>query len=142
MVVVCLHAILGMLTVFLQADGTRLDLYPGYNRRTILQRLSAALILPLLILHLNTFDLMTRAAMNGYVIFIILLMLVEVLFFAAVIAHIVISLPRALITLGALSSRKTQNTFERVLTIVGAVIFIVASVSVIRGQLIIFGGSY
>jgi succinate dehydrogenase hydrophobic anchor subunit len=36
MVLACLHAICGMLTVFLQADGTRLDLYPRQNARTVL----------------------------------------------------------------------------------------------------------
>ena len=58
MVLVCLHAVCGMLTVFLQTDGTRLDLYPKLNLRTILQRVSAALMLPLLILHINTFGLL------------------------------------------------------------------------------------
>lgn len=46
MVLACLHAICGILTVFLQADGTRLDLYPRQNARTVLQRVSAALMLP------------------------------------------------------------------------------------------------
>ncbi|MEE0027653.1 MAG: hypothetical protein U0J70_08685, partial [Atopobiaceae bacterium] len=32
-VVVCAHAVLGMLTVFLSSDGTRLDLYPKQNLR-------------------------------------------------------------------------------------------------------------
>ena len=35
MVLVCLHAVCGMVTVFLQADGTRLDLYPKQNLRTL-----------------------------------------------------------------------------------------------------------
>ena len=43
MVLACLHAVCGMLAVFIQADGTRLDLYPKQNLRTILQRASAAL---------------------------------------------------------------------------------------------------
>ena len=58
MVIACLHAVCGMLAVFLQSDGTRLDQYPKKNLRTILQRVSAALIFPLLILHINTFALM------------------------------------------------------------------------------------
>ena len=31
MVLACLHAVCGMLVVFLQSDGTRLDLYPRQN---------------------------------------------------------------------------------------------------------------
>ncbi len=53
MVLACLHVICGMLTVFLQADGTRLDLYPKQNVLTILQWVSAALMLPLLTLHIK-----------------------------------------------------------------------------------------
>ena len=55
MALACLHAVCGMLTLFLQSDGTRLELYPKQNARTILQRVSAALMLPLLMLHINTF---------------------------------------------------------------------------------------
>ena len=65
MVLVCLHAVCGMLTVFLQADGTRLDLYPKKNLRTILQRASAALMLPLLILHINPYGLLASTAEAG-----------------------------------------------------------------------------
>ena len=53
MVLVCAHAICGMCSVFLLGDGTRLDLYPQKNRKTIIQRISAALIFPLLIVHLD-----------------------------------------------------------------------------------------
>ena len=42
MVLACLHAVLGMSAVFLQGDGTRLDLYPKQNLRTIVQRIAAA----------------------------------------------------------------------------------------------------
>ena len=51
MLSVCLHGILGMLAVFLMGDGTKLTTYPKQNIRTIVQRISAALIFPLLILH-------------------------------------------------------------------------------------------
>ena len=38
MILTCLHAVCGMTSVFLQADGTRLDLYPEQNKKTIVQR--------------------------------------------------------------------------------------------------------
>ena len=38
MVVSCLHAVLGMISVFTQADGTRMDLYPRQNLCTVLRR--------------------------------------------------------------------------------------------------------
>ena len=44
MVLMCLHAVCGMLNVFTMKDGSRADLYPKQNAGTILQRVSAALI--------------------------------------------------------------------------------------------------
>ena len=65
MVCTCIHAILGMCAVFLTGDGTRLDAYPKLNARTLIQRITAALIFPMLILHLNTFRLLKNTATNG-----------------------------------------------------------------------------
>ena len=144
MVTLCLHAVLGMLTVFLQADGTRLDLYPQKNVRTILQRVSAALIFPLLILHINTFPLMQGCAERGQKFFIILLILAEILFFATVITHMVTSMTKAFITLGWLASDETQKKLDRVFYVLGAIIFIVAVFAIVRGQAFMFlsGGGH
>lgn len=137
-VLVCLHAVCGMASVFLQADGTRMDLYPGKNMRTILQRVSAALIFPLLILHLYTFSLMKSSAESGNPGFIVLLILAELLFFACVITHVVVSLTKGLITLGLLSSQKVQKMIDRILYVAGAVVFFVSAFAVIRGQAAMF----
>ena len=65
MVLMCAHAICGMCAVFLLGDGTRLDLYPQKNKKTIIQRISAALIFPLLIVHLKTFEAMKSLSESG-----------------------------------------------------------------------------
>ena len=75
MIVVCLHAVCGMAAVFLQSDGTRMDLYPKQNLKTIIQRLTAALILPLLFLHIKTYDLLRSSAEGGQWLAFALLML-------------------------------------------------------------------
>lgn len=137
-VVVCLHALLGMLTVFTQADGTRMDLYPKQNMRTILQRVSAALIFPLLILHINTFSLMKSDAAKEHPIIIILLIAAELVFFAAVITHVAVSLTKGLITLGLLTSREKQKTIDRVIYVIGAAVYILAVFAVVRTQVIMF----
>ena len=113
MVLACLHAVCGMTSVFLQADGTRLDLYPKRNLRTILQRVSAALILPLLILHINTFGLLQSTTQAGQWLWFGLLMLGQPLFYAVALIHVATSVSRALITLGWLSSRDRQQTIDR-----------------------------
>lgn len=140
MVAVCLHAVLGMLSVFTQADGTRLDLYPKQNLRTILQRASAALIFPLLILHINTFALMQGCAERGQTAFILLLMAAEILFFATIIIHVAVSFTKAFITLGWLTSQETQQRIDRVVYVLGAIIFVVSVVAIVRTQVFMFLG--
>ena len=140
MVLSCLHAVCGMLVVFTQADGTRMDLYPKMNLRTILQRVSAALILPLLILHINTFSLMKASAEKGQIVFIILLMIAELLFFAAVLIHVAVSLTRGLITLGLLSDIRIQKNLDRVIYAVCAVLYAASVFGVLKGQAAMFFG--
>ena len=135
---VCVHAILGMLTVFLSSDGTRLDLYPRQNSRTILKRVSAALIFPLLIVHVNSFQLMQENAQAANTLLVVLLIVVEVLFFAVVITHIATSLSASFITLGLLDSRETQTRIDRVVYVLGALVFVVSSYSIVSGHVVMF----
>ena len=138
MVLACLHAICGMLTVFLQSDGTRLDLYPRQNVRTILQRVSAALMLPLLILHINTFGLLQSSAGAGQWIWFALLMLSQPLFYGTALTHIAVSVTRGLITLGWLSSTEKQKVIDRVVYILCALAFVVSTFVVVRTELAMF----
>jgi hypothetical protein len=138
MVLTCFHAICGMSIVFFQADGTRLDLYPKQNMRTILQRVSAALIFPLLILHINTFQLLQYSAGKRNNLLFGLLIFMEVLFFATVITHVAVSVTAALITLGILASRNKQIIIDRVIYIIGAIAFSVAVIAVVKTQMAMF----
>lgn len=138
MILVCLHAVCGMLVVFLQKDGSRMDLYPKQNLQTILQRASAALIFPLLILHINTFAMMREASEKGNVWFIVLLLMGELLFFAVVITHVAVSFTKGFITLGLLSSDRLRRKLDGVIYVVGAVCFLVASFVIMKGQIGMF----
>ena len=138
MVLVCMHAVCGMLTVFLQADGTRLDLYPKQNLRTILQRVSAALILPLLILHINTFSLLQTSAETGHWVFFTLLMLSQPLFYGTVLTHIAVSMTRGFITLGLISSRDIQKRIDLVIYVLCGAVFLITSFVVLRTELTMF----
>ncbi len=138
MVLACLHAICGMLAVFVQADGTRLDLYPKQNVRTIIQRVSAALILPLLILHINTFNLLRASAEAGRYFFFALLMLSQPLFYAVVLSHIAVSVTGGFITLGWLTSRERQRRIDRVVYILCALAFVISTFVVLRTEFAMF----
>ncbi len=137
-ILVCIHAVLGMLSVFLLGDGTRADRYVKLNMGTLLQRVSAALIFPLLILHINTFSLMGKAAENGRTYMIILLVAAELLFFTCVIVHVAVSFTKAFITLGILTSPEKQKAIDRVVYTVCAAVFVIMVIAVVRGQLIMF----
>ena len=138
MVLACLHAVCGMLTLFLQSDGMRLELYPKQNARTILQRVSAALMLPLLILHINTFGMLQSSAEAGQWIWFALLMLSQPLFYGVVQTHIAVSVTRGLITLGWLSSTEKQKVIDRVVYILCALAFVVSTFVVVRTELAMF----
>lgn len=138
MVLVCLHAVCGMLTVFLHKEGYRTDLYPKKNLRTVLQRVSAALIFPLLILHINTFSLMQSSAEKGRPFFILLLIAAELSFFAAVVTHVSVSLTKGLITLGLLSSKRKQEVLDRSIFVLCGVFYAVAVYAVVKGQAAMF----
>ena len=135
---VCLHAILGMCAVFLLGDGTAPALYPRQNRSTIVQRVSAALFFPLLLLHIRTFTLLQTCAQQEQWFFFALLIAVQVFFYADAIAHAAVSLTRAFITLGWLSSRETQKTLDRIICVLGVLVFLAAAFSVVRTQLVMF----
>lgn len=138
MVSVCIHGVLGMSQVFMNSDGTALGSYPKLNRATLMQRLSAALIFPLVFVHVNTFGYMQANAESGTIGVIILLMATEILLFAAALCHASISFSRALITLGLLTSRDTQKKIDRIFLIAAMVILAIASFAVVRGQAIMF----
>ena len=138
LVFVCLHAITGMCSVFLLGDGTRVDPYQRKNRRTVAQRVSAALIFPLLIVHLRTFDLLKGAAEGGTWVMFGLVLCTQLAFYAVIAVHVVTSFSRALITLGLLSSRETQARIDQVVAAlcIGLVLF--AAFVVVKGQLSMF----
>ena len=138
LVLVCLHAVCGMLTVFLQADGTRLDLYPKQNLRTILQRVCAALMLPLLILHINTYRLLQSTAGAGQWFWFALLMISQPVFYGAVLTHVAVSVTNGLITLGLLSSRETQKRIDRVIYFLCAAAFVVSTCVVLKAEFAMF----
>ena len=118
MVLMCGHAICGMCAVFLLGDGTRLDLYPQKNRKTIIQRVSAALIFPLLIVHLKTFEAMKSLSESGIWIGFALLMVLQLLFYVVITVHTSISFSKACITLGLLVDEKKVRLTDRIVALV------------------------
>ena len=134
----CAHAVCGMCAVFLLGDGTRLDVYQRQNASTIVQRVSAAFIFPLLIVHLRTFELLSSFSESKAWVPFALLICLQVAFYAIVTAHVATSFSRAFVTLGLLADRKKVRVLDRLAYLVCTAVFLIASVSVVRGELLMF----
>ena len=93
----------------------------------------------MLILHLNTFKLLSYSAGSNDLLFAAVIIL-QVLFFGVTLLHTAVSAGNALITLGMISTDKARRNFDITVWIICAVIFAVLTVSVIRTELIMFGG--
>ena len=137
-VCVCIHAVLGMCSLFLLGDGTRTTDYSGINRRTVLQRVSAALIFPLLIIHLDTYDHLKQMAESGSYVLFWLIVVVQVLFYLVIAVHTATSFSNAFITLGWLGSMDTKKKIDRVICVLLALAFIFSTFAVVRTEIIMF----
>jgi hypothetical protein len=134
MIMTCLHAVMGMLSVFLLSDGTRADLYPRLNRATVIQRTTAALVFPLLILHLKTFEILKNLSSQGQGFKLYAVMASQVLFYAVIMTHTAVSISRALVTLGIIKSNEKRKKTDRIVFIFFAALFIFASFFILKGE--------
>ena len=134
-----LHILLSGIIVFFMHDRGRGMIYPCLNVRTLIQRITAVLMILMLILHLNTFKLLSYSAGSNDLLFAAVIIL-QVLFFGVTLLHTAVSAGNALITLGMISTDKARRNFDITVWIICAVFFAVLTVSVIRTELIMFGG--
>ena len=133
-----IHAVCGMCIVFLQNDGTNLSIYKEQNKKTIIQRVSAALIFPLLIVHLKTFNLLSSLSSEGKWLPFVLIVVLQICFYADVIVHMALSFSKALITLGFIQNRDKLKILDKAVFILCVVVFLFASYAVVKGQLTMF----
>ena len=134
-----LHACLGMSILFLQPDGIGADPYRNKNRETFLQRITAGLMIPLLFLHLYGFQLMQNSASSGNKLLFYAVIMAEIVFYAVVLTHVAVSFSKAFITLGWISSMNTVKTLNRIVYVICGILFLVGTVAIVRGQLLMFG---
>ena len=111
-----LHALCSLCLFFFVHDGAELA-YPKYNASTILQRVSALLVLVLLHIHMKAYAHMaTGTALSaGQTAFFCV---TELLFFASVLTHIAVSVSKGVITLGLTTSAKAVSVIDRITYIV------------------------
>lgn len=131
-----LHAILSMICVFVLHDAKNVA-YKKLNIRTVMQRVSAVLILILLPLHIFSFSLLKSSVGGiGYVP----VEAAQILFYAMLTCHVVLSFSNALITLGRLSDMKKKRVIDIIVLVIFVILFIAASVIITTTHTKIIGG--
>ena len=81
---------------------------------------------------------MQSAAEAGAKAPIVLMILIEILFFGTVFTHAATSFSRALITLGLLTSPEKQRRLDKALRIICALMFVICVIVIVRTQLVMF----
>lgn len=130
-----LHAILSIIGVAVLHDAKAVA-YKRLNLRTVLQRVSAVMLLLLLPLHIFSFSLLRSSAGGfGYV----LVEAAQVVFFATLFCHVGLSFSNALITLGWLSSIRKKRIIDIVVLVICVIMLITVSVIITSTHTKIFG---
>ena len=132
-----IHILISCYILFVSHDRGKGIRYPGLNIRTLLQRISACAIAVLLILHMNTFMLLTNTSKSSRVLFTAVLA-IQILFYAFSLLHAGLSFVNALITLGLVSSEKIRKRTDTAVWIFCATLFAAASYIVVNTQIAMF----
>ena len=136
---VALHVLMSVYIVFFVHDRGNGMKYPALNARTVIQRVSAVIMTLLMIVHMNTFSLLSANAKTNRPLFVLIL-IVQIFFYASVLLHVAVSAGNALITLGLVTSGKTRKKIDIAVWTVCAVLFLAASVIVVKTQIAMFLG--
>lgn len=136
---VALHILMSIYIVAFVHDKGKGMKYPALNARTLIQRITAVLMTVLVIFHMNTFKLLSMNAKTNMPAFVLVLA-VQIIFYASVLLHVAVSAGNALITLGLVTSGKTRKKIDIVVWIICAVLFAAASVIIVKTQVAMFLG--
>lgn len=134
-----LHVLCSIGIVFFAHDRGNGMRYPKLNARTMIQRISAAAIVIMILPHINNFMILSSLAEKNRPLFYAVL-LSQTLFYAAVLLHVAVSVRNAFISLGLIQTEKAGKAVDAVTWVICAAVFIAASAVIIRTQLSMFGG--
>lgn len=130
-IAVAIHVTLSLILVFFFHDGTDFSKYKKQNRRIILQRVSALVMLALLHLHIKAFGFIVAGTVlsvadKGFIL------ITEFVFFGSIFVHLGVSFSRSLISMGIIRSDAAQKRADCVLGILCGLLFVVTMVALTR----------
>ena len=119
-----LHGILSAVCMFAMHDAKTVA-YKKLNFKTVLQRVSAVIILLLLPLHILSFSLL-QSSVGSFVYVIV--ESAQVVFYAALSCHVGLSFSNALVTLGWLEDIGKKRVIDRIVLIFWAILALIMSI--------------
>lgn len=130
-IAVAIHVMLSLLLVFFFHDGTDFSKYKKQNKRIILQRVSALVMLALLHLHIKAFGFIVAGTVlsvadKGFIL------ITEFVFFGSIFVHLGVSFSRSLISLGVLRSDAAQKRADCLLGTLCGLLFVVTMAALTR----------
>ena len=130
-----LHSILSVIGVAVMHDAKGVA-YKRLNIRTVLQRVSAVLLILLLPLHIFSFPMLKSSAGSfGYV----MVEAVQIIFYATLFCHVALSFSNALVTLGWLSDIRKKRVIDVIVLIICVIMLIAVSVIITTTHAKMFG---
>lgn len=126
-----IHVMISLVLVFFIHDGVNFSKYAKQNRRVLLQRASALVIIVLLHLHTKAFGFIAAgtelsAADKCF------LLVTEFLFFGAIFVHLGVSFSRSLISMGLIRSDAVQKRVDCIWGIVCGLIWAITMIALTR----------
>lgn len=117
------HIILSIISVLILHDSKTIA-YCRLNAAILVQRISAVLLLCLFHVHIQSFKLLQSHPTGPC---FILIKAAEIMFYVALFAHISISFPRSLVTLGILKRIESKRKLDRIIWILCGLLFIIVT---------------
>ncbi len=130
-----LHGVLAVFIVIHSHDSKTVE-YKKLNLRTVIQRITAAVIMVLLPFHALEMALLSKNIGNA---FYVVLEVLRFAFYLSVMLHVCLSFSNALVTLGLLGDMKKKKILDRILLVVAILFGICFGIYVTVMHLIIFG---
>jgi hypothetical protein len=132
---IAMHAVLSAINLF-KFNDSKTVLYKRLNLGTIVQRVSAVIMVLLFPFHINTYDFLK---INSHGAAFYLAETVYIVFYSALFTHIAVSFSRALISLGKLEDDRKRRSINKAVSIICAAAALITIIITIRTHIKMFG---
>ncbi len=128
--IIVTHAIISIICVIFLNDSIKI-LYKSMNRETVLQRVSAFLMVILLPVHIVSYNLLESSAGSaGYIVTEI----AQVIFYMSLYTHIAVSVSKAFVTLGFLDDDRRRKRIDVFAMIICGIMFFITTVIILTSH--------